>query len=51
MQMCQATGVLHGGYPNEDFIDMLFNEAARGDRLNSLESALGRVVRLLSTDS
>jgi hypothetical protein len=51
MQMCQAVGVPHGGYPNEDFIDMLLSEAARGDRLNSLESAVARVLRLLSTDS
>jgi hypothetical protein len=45
MQMCQAVGVPHGGYPDEDFIGMLQAEATRGDRLSSLESAVYRALR------
>jgi hypothetical protein len=35
MQMCQAVGLPLGGYPDIDFIAMLRNEAARGDRLST----------------
>jgi hypothetical protein len=51
MQMCQVVGVPHGGYPDEDFIGMLQTEAARGDRVNSLEDAVGNALRTLESGS
>ena len=51
MQMCQAVGVPHGGYPDPDFLGTLRNEATRGDRLSRLESVIGRALRTVDADS
>ncbi len=48
MQMCQAVGMPHGGYPDEAFINMLQAEADRAGRLPNLESAVGRALRTLA---
>jgi len=48
MQMCQAVGVPHGGYPDEAFIGTLRAEAASADGLSSVESAVARTLRTLA---
>jgi hypothetical protein len=50
MQMCQAVGVPHGGYPDEAFLDMLRAEAARADRLPNVENAVSRTLRTLAKE-